>query len=532
MKKVSFIGMLWVAAALLSLGFAQSGGSSGGGASGGQMSGGQADLEPENAAEEDEQSPAFPMLALDNPAAPFVMTHRYAQSVGATAEWRKMEGVAADAANNKFYMAISEVGEGMADDSGDIRLEENLCGAIFVGDLSEDNSVTQLSPIVAGGPYDDSEEAANSCSVDSISNPDNIAVDAQGRLWIGEDTGYHQNNMLWVYDPKADSLTRFATLPLGSEVTGLQIADNGTLFMNVQHPDPTNLYPFNRGVVGVITGFNANKDTFEAVGVPKGSAQKSVQLAAGEYQIVGRVGETIPGSNATFGEILTVSGEPMATCNHPDGNMFLPTADDSSEGYLYTNFECRPGGISKVYIKQGQNGWDVLEGETVDFAEVNGTWNNCFASVTPWNTGLSGEEYPSESGENWSESAAVMATYLGEPANPYDYGYPMELVPAEGVGTEVVKHYAMGRFSVERSLVLDDGVTVYSGDDGTDRVMYKFKADEAGSLDAGTLYAAKVNQQEDGSLALTWIEMGHGVSEEIEVAIRSMDSQLQVAQGN
>ena len=246
------------------------------------------------------------------------------------------------------------------------------------------------------------------------------------------------------------------------------------------------------------------------------------------YQVLGRVGEAIPGSdNATFGQINSVAGQAMFTCNQPDGNMFLPTDEAGTEGYLYSNFECRPGAISKLYIRQGDDGtWSVLEGESVDFAGVNGTWNNCNASVTPWNTALSGEEYPAESADDWAGSAEAMSSYLGTAANPYDYGYPMELTPSDGVGTEVVKHYAMGRASFENADVMPDERTVYRGDDGSDRIMYKFVADEAGNLDAGTLYAAKVSQAADGSFDLTWLELGHGVSDEVYAAIRSLDAEL------
>ena len=80
-------------------------------------------------------------------------------------------------------------------------------------------------------------------------------------------------------------------------------------------------------------------------------------------------------------------------CNHPDGNMFLPITASGDEAYLYTNYECRPGTVGKIYMKTQWRDWDVLDGENVGFASVKGTWNNCNASVTPWNTGLTSEEY-------------------------------------------------------------------------------------------------------------------------------------------
>ena len=474
----------------------------------------------------------YPTVAIDSPAAPFILTNQYAQAQGATAEWRKMEGVALDAANGRLYIAMSEIGKGMSDGEGDIQLEENPCGIVYTAELSDTFDIGALQPLVVGGPFDETA-VENECSLEGISNPDNVAVDARGRVWIGEDSGYHLNNALWVYDPATQELTRFATVPLGAEVTGLHVSAAGTLFMNIQHPDATNLYPFNRGTVGVVTGFNANTDDFTELAVPQGDAQKQAQVAAGEYSVIGRVGDAIPSApgGPSFGEINAVqTGEHLFFCNDPDGNMFLPTSESGNEGYLYTNFECRPGGVSKLYIRQADDGtWNVIEGEQVDFAGVNGTMTNCFASVTPWNTGLSGEEYPAERSEDWTDNAVTMREYLGKAANPFDYGYVIELTPGEGVGSEVVKHYAMGRISVENALVMPDGKTVYYGNDGTDRVLHKFIADEPGNLDAGTLYAAKAAQQDDGSFALTWLELGHSTSEEVYAAIRELDGQITLA---
>ena len=479
------------------------------------------------------QTGTFPTMPLTHKLAPFIMTHAVAEKAGATAEWRKMEGLALDEKNHKLYLAISDIGEGMADGEGDIALEANPCGAVYVADLDADFNITSYKPLVVGGPYNESAEA-NPCAVDNIASPDNLAVDAQGRLWIGEDTSDHTNNMLWVYDPKTEALKRFATVPLGAEVTGLAVTPTGTVFMNVQHPDPRNVYPFNRGVIGVVTGFNASADDFSALKVPQGDAQKQAQVAVGAYQVIGRVGDPLVAdtgqtSGSGLGEIMTVSNQQLAFCNNPDGNVFLSNNSAGTEGYLYTNLECQPGGVSKLYIRKDKSGqWQTLEGEQVNFASVNGTWNNCNAKVTPWGTDLSGEEYPAESADDW-DGGSAMAAYLGHAANPYDYGYLIELKPQEGIGTEIAKHYAMGRISAEHGLVMPDSRTTYMGDDGTDRVLYKFVADEAENLDAGTLYAAKVAQQADGSFNLKWLELGHGVSDEVYAGIRKFDTQLEAA---
>lgn len=470
-------------------------------------------------------------LPESNKFAAFLDSYNFAIAKGATAEWRKMEGVALDAKNKKLYIAITAIAKSMADDKGDIKLPENVCGAIMVANLDDNWNITTLEPVVVGGPYDESDKDYP-CNKDAIANPDNIFVDGKGNLWIGEDTDLHKNQFLWMWDGK--TLKRFASQPSGAEVTGLRVEANGQLFLNMQHPSPDNVYPFNSGTVGAVVGYKAGDD-FTPVGIPSRDDALRVVLASGEYQVLARVGDAIPGdSGVQFGQILTAEGKTLTVCNNPDGNMFLPLNSTGTEGYLYTNYECSPGGVSKLYIKQDDKGnWSAVKGEMVDFSSVNGTWNNCNASVTPWNTALTSEEYPadveSEWNEGWLPMVDTMKAHLGKPANPFDYGYTVELIPSGGengtLGTTVKKHYAMGRFSQEMAIVMPDNKTVYFGDDGTDRILFKFVATEAGDLSAGTLFAAKIEQAADGKLGLKWIELGTGKDDEIAAAIRELDAQ-------
>lgn len=474
----------------------------------------------------------FPDPLLDNPFAAFIESYQFAAAHGATSEWRKMEGVAVDAVNKRLYYAITAIDHGMSDSKGDIQMAANPCGLVLMAQLDSQWNITSLSPVVVGGPYNASDPDYP-CNKDSIANPDNLFVDGKGNLWIGEDTDFHKNQFLWMWDGKA--LKRFGVWPAGAEVTGLRVEPNGTLFTNVQHPSPMNMHPFNRGVVGVVTGYKAGDD-FSSVAIPTGDDLHKVTLAAGAYQILARVGDAIPDSmGQLFGEIPTADGSVMMRCNNPDGNMFLPTNSTGTEGYLYSNYECTPGGVGRVYIRQGSGGqWQVIEGDMVDFSGVRGTWNNCNASVSPWNTALSTEEYPADvEGEwtgGWLPAYDSMQKYLGTATtpNPYDYGYTVELTPAGGedapLGTTVQKHYAMGRFSKEMALAMPDQATVYFGDDGTDRILFKFVAATPGDLSDGTLYAAKVTQDGD-ALNLKWIRLGSGSDSQIETAIRALDVQ-------
>ena len=475
-------------------------------------------------------------IELDHPYAPFLESRAYGAELGATAEFRKMEYVAVDLKNNKLYMSMSDIGKTMSDEEGAIQLPENPCGIVYTADLDENMNASELYPLVIGGPFDENAES-DACDVDNIASPDNLTVDARGRVWIGEDSGYHNNNMLWAFDPADGSLKRFAALPLGAEVTGLRITPDGTLFMNIQHPSADNVAPYNKGTIGVVVGFNANEDDFESVAVPEGYDQQAATIASGEYQILGQVGDAIPNNadgdvfgqarraDGTVQQITEYEGELADLCNNPDGNSFIPTGDNSA--YLFTNYECFPGGVSQLSLTHNDDGsWTVEEGDMLDFSAVNGAWYTCGASVTPWNTGIVGEEADIDANDLAFPGILAMNDYLGRQASHYDYGWIMEVTP-DMDGTIIEKHYAMGRKSNENATIAADEKTVYFGDDGSNVMLFKFVADEAGDLSAGTLYAGKVTQIEDAELGhrfgIEWLELGHGEDAEIEAAIRELD---------
>ena len=57
----------------------------------------------------------------------------------------------------------------------------------------------------------------------------------------------------------------------------------------------------------------------------------------------------------------------------------------------------------------------------------------------------------------------------------------------------------------------------------TARVLYKFVADSAGDLSAGTLSAAKVTQTGD-TLGITWIPLGSSNDSDIKAALDAMSA--------
>ncbi|WP_371168527.1 alkaline phosphatase PhoX [Aliiroseovarius sp. 2305UL8-7] len=326
----------------------------------------------------------------------------------------------------------------------------------------------------------------------------------------------------------ADSLTRVATVQLGAEITGIY-EQGPDLFFNTQHPEKDLQGPFSKASVGVISNVNWQAANLPA---PIAAADKArVVSTLGDYQILMQEGD-----DGIVGIIKTIAGKDLISSNDPDFNGFVPTGESS--GLLFTNWENRPGGMSRAALTRSPDGtWSVGDVSMIDFSGVRGTWVNCFGTMSPWKTPLSSEELYFDNSSDWNnpgykyhDGQQDLATYLGSYPNPYDYGYIVEITDPVGAAAPV-KHFALGRFSHENAVVMPDNRTVYLSDDGTGVVFFKFIADVAGDLSAGTLYAAKATQQVDGNAAdsattgfdIEWIELAHGTNEKIEDWIRAYD---------
>jgi secreted PhoX family phosphatase len=103
--------------------------------------------------------------------------------------------------------------------------------------------------LIAGNPnlYPDTLYAgsANITADNMFNSPDGIGFDADGRLWIQTDGDFSNggdflgmgNNQVLCADTASGEIRRFATGPLGCELTGLAFTpDQRTLFIGVQHP--------------------------------------------------------------------------------------------------------------------------------------------------------------------------------------------------------------------------------------------------------------------------------------------------------
>ncbi|HNB27744.1 MAG TPA: DUF839 domain-containing protein [Alphaproteobacteria bacterium] len=189
-----------------------------------------------------------------------------------------------------------------------------------------------------------------------------------------------------------------------------------------------------------------------------------------------------------------------------------------------------PSPIAVLTLDQDKNSGrlKLVKYSVVDTAAVNGLWITCGASLSPWNTHLSSEEYEPDAtlAEN-KQLAGFSQNLFGDPAkaNPYHYGHlPEVTVNPDGTGS-VTKHYCLGRISHELVQVMPDERTVLMGDDATNGGLFMFVADKARDLSSGTLYVAKWNQktkENGGSADLGWLKLGHATSDQVKALADSL----------
>jgi secreted PhoX family phosphatase len=211
------------------------------------------------------------------------------------------------------------------------------------------------------------------------------------------------------------SLKRLSTTAFGAEVTGPFVFEDGSLLYSLQHPEEGNQKPFDRAAVGYFSGFNfefdGNNDDFSEVGIPDTEAkQRQVRSEVGDYEILIQGRQPIDGGAERLGVTQTPDGTDItqdnfagtqygAAATNPDCNQFVPTDEDGTEGYLFTNWENSPGCISRAFISQDENGeWSADPDDAMNlpnteaFREIGGTRINCYGDLSPWETPISSEE--------------------------------------------------------------------------------------------------------------------------------------------
>lgn len=298
---------------------------------------------------------------------------------------------------------------------------------------------------------------------------------------------------------------------------------------------------------------------FEPLAAPVGDERYALRTSArawvGEAEVAGfgfhpvaRAGVRYGG--AIFGQVFKADGTPYVEAERGEGTLDAGDAVCNSQDFIslfrahealwmVSHFECTLGDLYLTRLDQDAAGMlTAAATQRVDASAVKGIWNPCAGDVTPWGTHLGSEEYEPDArglqadgsiGEAWDPWGAWprLTGALAKPTDthPYHYGWAPEVAVTSPEGTtSVVKRYALGRFSHELSVVLDDGRTVYQSDDGANVGWFVFVADRANDLSAGHLYAARFDLAGDHATARTtleWVPLGHAEEAEVKAWIEA-----------
>jgi hypothetical protein len=266
--------------------------------------------------------------------------------------------------------------------------------------------------------------------------------------------------------------------------------------------------------------------------VPDGNGGK---LLAGAYYDINNqpiIDRSVPGKERHFfsdcpdgTSLLTIAGARVAGVK---GNTVFAVVQfeyTTRDQKLVSMYGQLPSPIAVLTLDQDpQTGkLALVKYHNVDLSSAHGLWITCGASLSPWNTHLSSEEYEPDAAAIAGnvQFQAFSKNLFGDAtkANPYHYGHLPEItVHPDGTGS-VVKHYCLGRISHELVQVMPDRRSVLMGDDATNGGLFMFVADRAADLSSGTLYVAQWTQTSGvgpGAGKLRWIRLGHASSAEIE----------------
>jgi hypothetical protein len=230
---------------------------------------------------------------------------------------------------------------------------------------------------------------------------------------------------------------------------------------------------------------------------------------------------TVPGAN-----VPGVKGKPVFAVVQFEYTTWAQDGKTDMYGKL-------PSPIAVLTLDQDQTTGklSLVKYHNVDTSGVHGLWITCGASLSPWGTHLSSEEYEpdafaSRSSNNMNDFSLNLYGNAAT-ANPYHYGHMPEVTVKPDGTASIKKHFCMGRISHELVQVMPDQRTALMGDDATNSAYFVFVADKEKDLSAGTLYAAKVGAgfsivPGDAAAPLTWIKLGQASSAEIEALANTL----------
>ena len=230
---------------------------------------------------------------------------------------------------------------------------------------------------------------------------------------------------------------------------------------------------------------------------------------------------TVPNAN-----VAGVKGKPVLAVVQFEYTTFAQDGKTGMYGRLPS-----PIGVLTLDQDQATGKLTLVKYHNVDTSSVEGLWITCGASLSPWGTHLSSEEYEPNAFTAASDAqfkAFSKNLYGSETtANPYNYGHLPEVTVNPDGTASIKKHFCLGRISHELVQVMPDQRTVLMGDDATNSGYFVFVADKEKDLSSGTLYVAKVGagfslDPAASAAPLTWIRLGSATSAEIRALAASL----------
>lgn len=257
-------------------------------------------------------------------------------------------------------------------------------------------------------------------------------------------------------------------------------------------------------------------------------------LAGSYYDINNRpiMDNSVPGRSRQFfsdcpdgSSLIHLTGASVSGVNNPVFHVvqFEYTTKNLAQKSMYGIL---PSPIAVLTLDQDQatGHLELKKYFNVDMSKVHGLWITCGASLSPWNTHLSSEEYEPDAFSQIGTPLSTLRAYSKylygneETANVYNYGHLPEII-LDGKGKGIAKkHYCLGRISHEIVQIMPDNRTSLMGDDFTNGGLFMFIADKENDLSAGTLYVAQYTSvlTETSTAAIQWIKLGHSQSKTIE----------------
>ncbi|CAN5543260.1 DUF839 domain-containing protein [soil metagenome] len=179
-------------------------------------------------------------------AAAFLETHRYANLMGASMGFTKLEGTTVNIKDKIAYSALQNIQGSMVKNNAAWNAANNItvdkalvAGGVMAHTLAGAQSDTggtainsewmpvQTKALLVGEDLALADALGNLANPDKVANPDNLKFSESLRtLFIGEDSSMHVNNFLWGYNVDTKVLSRLVSMPSGAEATGLHVAEN------------------------------------------------------------------------------------------------------------------------------------------------------------------------------------------------------------------------------------------------------------------------------------------------------------------